>query len=149
MIIGPGSASFEILRHLVQRLPVMVAPRWLETRTQPIAIADVARALADLRAADDAPGEVQLGGPDVLTYRDMILRTASILGRRRPFVLRVPLLTPRLSSLLDRARHPGRVRPRAAAGRGLREEMLVTDPPPAGINDTPLRFDDAVRAALA
>ena len=66
MIIGAGSASFEMLRHLTRRLPVMIAPRWLDTRTQPIAIADVARALADLAERDDAPAEVQLGGADVL-----------------------------------------------------------------------------------
>ena len=149
MIIGPGSASFEILRHLVRRLPAMVAPRWLETRTQPIAVADVARALADLETADGAPAEAQLGGPDVLTYREMILRTASIMGRRRPLVLRVPLLTPRLSSYWIALVTPvelGLARPLV---EGLREEMVVTDPPPAGINDTPLSFDDAVRAALA
>jgi hypothetical protein len=92
---------------------------------------------------------VQLGGPDVLTYRDMILRTASILGRRRPLVLRVPLLTPRLSSYWVALVTPvelGLARPLV---EGLREEMVVTDPPPAGINDAPLSFDDAVRAALA
>ncbi len=149
MIIGPGSASFEMLRHLTKRLPVMIAPRWLETRTQPIAVDDVARALADLAASDDPPGEAQLGGPDVLSYRDMIHRTASILGRRRPLVLRVPLLTPRLSSYWVALVTPvefGVVRPLV---EGLGEEMLVTTPPPPGINDAPMSFDDAVRAALA
>jgi uncharacterized protein YbjT (DUF2867 family) len=148
MVIGPGSASFEMLRHLTKRLPVMIAPRWLETRTQPIAIQDVARALVALAVRDDAPAEVELGGADVLSYREMIRRTASILGRRRPLVIRVPLLTPRLSSYWVALVTPvelGLVRPLV---EGLREEMLVRTPPPAGINDAPLGFDDAVRAAL-
>jgi uncharacterized protein YbjT (DUF2867 family) len=149
MIIGPGSASFEILRHLTRRLPVMVTPRWLDTRTQPIAISDVAEALATLAERNDAPEEVELGGAEVLTYRDMIRRTASVLGRRAPLVLPVPLLTPRLSSYWVALVTPvelGLVRPLV---EGLAEEMLVHAPPPSGVNDAPLGFDDAVRAALA
>ena len=148
MIVGEGSASFEMLRHLVRRLPVMIAPRWLDTRTQPIAIGDVARALADLAERPEVPGEVQLGGADALSYRDMIRRTASVLGRRSPVVIRVPLLTPRLSSYWVALVTPvdvGLVRPLVD---GLREEMVVRDAPPAGINDAPLGFDDAVRAAV-
>jgi uncharacterized protein YbjT (DUF2867 family) len=148
MVIGPGSASFAMLLHLTRRLPVMIVPRWLDTRTQPIAVQDVTRTLADLAERDDAPAEVQLGGADVLTYRDMIARTAAMLGRRPPLVLRVPVLTPRLSSYWVALVTPvetGLVRPLID---GLREEMLVTETPPAGINDAPLSFDDAVRAAL-
>jgi uncharacterized protein YbjT (DUF2867 family) len=148
MIIGPGSASFEMLRHLTKRLPVMIAPRWLDTRTQPVAIADVASALATLAERDDVPAEVDLGGADVLSYREMILRTASVFGRRRPLVIRVPLLTPRLSSYWVALVTPvemGLVRPLVD---GLREEMVVRTPPPPGINDAPMGFDDAVRAAL-
>ena len=149
MVVGPGSASFEMLRHLVERLPLMVGPRWLETRTQPVAVADVVRALAELAERDDAPAEVQLGGADVLTYREMIDRTAAVLGRRKPKVIRVPLLTPRLSSLWVALVTPveaGLVRPLVD---GLKEEMVVQTPPPAGVNDGPQGFDDAVRAALA
>jgi uncharacterized protein YbjT (DUF2867 family) len=149
MVVGPGSASFEMLRHLVERLPLMVGPRWLETRTQPVAVADVVRALAELAERDDAPAEVQLGGADVLTYREMIERTAAVLGRRKPKVIRVPLLTPRLSSLWVALVTPveaGLVRPLVD---GLKEEMVVRTPPPAGVNDGPQGFDDAVRAALA
>jgi uncharacterized protein YbjT (DUF2867 family) len=149
MVIGPGSASFEMLRTLTQRLPVMIAPRWLDTRTQPIAIADVVAALAELATRDEVPGEVELGGADALSYREMIRRTASILGRRRPVVIRVPMLTPRLSSYWVALVTPvemGVVRPLV---EGLREEMIVRTPPPPGINDAPMRFDDAVRAALA
>ena len=62
MIIGPGSASYDILEHLIKRLPVMIVPRWLDTKTQPIALSDVVRALADAAERDDAPDELQLGG---------------------------------------------------------------------------------------
>src|SRR5688572_28374541 len=80
MIIGPGSASFEMLRHLVTRLPLMITPRWVDTRTQPVAIADVVAALADVAELERAPEEVQLGGADVLTYREMMRRAARVLG---------------------------------------------------------------------
>ncbi len=149
MVIGSGSASFEMLRHLTLRLPVMITPRWLDTRSQPIAIADVARALADLGELDDAPAEIQLGGADVLTYRDMIRRTAQAMGRRPPKVITVPVLSPRLSSYWVALVTPvevGLVRPLVD---GLREEMVVTEAPPPGVNDDPASFDDAVRAALA
>ena len=149
MVVGPGSASFEMLRYLVQRLPVMIGPRWLDTRSQPVAVADVVRALAALAERDDAPGEVQLGGADVLTYREMIERTATVLGRRKPTVMRVPLLTPRLSShwvALVTPVEVGLVRPLVD---GLKEEMVVRTPPPADVNDDPQGFEDAVRAALA
>ena len=148
MVIGAGSASFEMLRHLTKRLPVMIVPRWLDTRTQPVAVGDVVRALADLGERDDVPAEVQLGGADVLTYREMIARTAAVFGRRSPLVVRVPVLTPRLSSYWVALVTPvevGLVRPLVD---GLKEEMVVTAPPPSGINDEPLGFDDAVRAAL-
>ena len=149
MIIGSGSASFEMLRHLTSRLPVMITPRWLDTRSQPIAIGDVVRALADLAEVEDAPGEVQLGGAEVLTYRAMIARTAAVLGRRSPLVIKVPVLTPRLSSYWVALVTPvevGLVRPLVD---GLKSEMVVESRPAEGINADPMGFDDAVRAALA
>jgi uncharacterized protein YbjT (DUF2867 family) len=149
MIIGRGSASFEMLQYLTARLPVMVTPRWLDTRTQPISIRDVVRALADLAELEPAPAEVQLGGAQALTYREMITRTAAVLGRRRPLIVKVPVLTPRLSSYWVALVTPveaGLVRPLID---GLKEEMLVQAAPPPGVNDEPLGFDDAVRAALA
>ena len=119
MVIGAGSASFLILRHLVERLPAMVCPRWIDTRTQPIAIRDVVGALAALAdPATPAPSEVQLGGADVLSYREMMHRYAAAAGRRAPLVVRVPVLTPRLSSYWLGARDPGRHRRRAPAGAG-------------------------------
>jgi uncharacterized protein YbjT (DUF2867 family) len=150
MVIGAGSASFLILRHLVERLPAMVCPRWIDTRTQPIAIRDVLDALAALAdPALPATGEVQLGGADVLSYREMMQRFAVAAGRRAPLVVPVPVLTPRLSSYwlgLVTPVDPGVARPLV---EGLSAEMLVRTAPPAGINDAPLGFDDAVREALA
>ena len=148
MVIGAGSASFVMLRSLVARLPVMVCPRWIDTRTQPVAIRDVVRALADAGELEQSPGEVQLGGADVLTYRAMMERTAIALGRRAPRIATVPVLSPRLSSywvMLVTPVDAGLVRPLVD---GLRSEMLVQVPPPDGINDAPLGFDDAVREAL-
>jgi uncharacterized protein YbjT (DUF2867 family) len=149
MIIGQGSASFEMLRHLVNRLPVMITPRWVDTRSQPVAVGDVVRALADVAETAGAPAEVQLGGADVLTYREMMSRTAAVLDRRSPVIVKVPLLTPGLSSLWVSLVTPvesGLVRPLVD---GLKSEMVVERPPPEGINDRPLGFEDAVRAALA
>jgi hypothetical protein len=133
----------------VRKLPVMITPRWVDTRTQPVASVDVIRTLADLGERDDAPAEVQLGGADVLTYRDMMRRTAALLGRRPPLIVKVPVLSPRLSSYWVSLFTPvdaGLVRPLVD---GLSSEMVVREPPPAGINDDPLGFDEAVRSALA
>jgi uncharacterized protein YbjT (DUF2867 family) len=148
MVIGEGSASFVMLRSLVQRLPVMVVPRWLDTRTQPIAIEDVTRTLAALANLPDPPAEVQLGGADVLSYREMMERYARVADRRPPLVVRVPVLSPRLSSYWVGIVTPvemGLVRPLVD---GLTSEMVVREPPPPGLNDDPLGFDDAVRSAL-
>ncbi|MCW3016995.1 MAG: NAD-dependent epimerase/dehydratase family protein [Solirubrobacterales bacterium] len=149
MVVGSGSVSFEILRHLVTRLPLMVTPRWVDTRSQPIAIDDVVTALAALAGRDHFPPEVQLGGADVLTYREMMSRFASVSQRRAPLILRVPVLTPRLSSLWVALFTPvevGLVRPLVD---GLSAETVVRVLPPPGINDVPLGFDDAVRSALS
>jgi uncharacterized protein YbjT (DUF2867 family) len=148
MIIGEGSASFAMLRHLVERLPAMLTPRWIDTRSQPVAIADVVTTLADLAERPEVPAEVQLGGPEVLTYREMVMRAAALLGRRPPVILSLPVLTPRLSSYwvsLVTGVEPGLVRPLVD---GLKTEMVVEHPPPPGLNDHPLDFDAAVRAAL-
>lgn len=148
MILGPGGASFEMLRALVKRLPAMVCPRWIDTRTQPIALDDVVKALRALRDREDVVGDVELGGAEVLSYREMMVRTARAMHRRPPLVVRVPVLTPRLSSwwvMLVTPVDNGLVRPLVD---GLREEMVVRNPPPAGINDAPMGFDAAVRTAL-
>lgn len=149
MVIGAGSASFEMLRHLVQRLPAMITPRWIDTRSQPVAIADVVQTLTALAGREDAPAEIQLGGADVLTYREMMQRFARIAGKRPPVVVTVPVLSPRLSSYWVSLVTPveaGLVRPLVD---GLSAEMIVHRPPPSGINDAPKGFDEAVREALA
>ena len=99
VIIGSGSASFEMLRHLVEVLPVMVTPRWVESRVQPIAIRDVLRYLIGVLDIDDgAYHTYDIGGPDVLTYRQMMRIYAEVAGLPRRLIVGVPLLTPRLSS---------------------------------------------------
>ncbi|HEU4975573.1 MAG TPA: NAD(P)H-binding protein [Baekduia sp.] len=148
MVIGEGSASFQILRGLVEHLPVMITPRWLDTPTQPVAIRDVVGTLAALATRADVPDEVQLGGADVLTYREMLRRYARIAGRREPTLLSLPFFTPRLSSYWIALVTPvelGLVQPLV---EGLSAETIVRRPPPPGLNDAPLGFDEAVRAAL-
>lgn len=148
MVIGAGSASFEMLRFLVSRLPAMICPRWIDTRTQPVAVGDLVGVLAAAADRPDLVGEVQLGGAEALSYRDMIYRLAHLLGRRRPPIVRVPVLTPRLSSYWVSLVTPveaGLARPLID---GLSEEMLVSAPPPPGINEAPLDFDGAVSRAL-
>jgi uncharacterized protein YbjT (DUF2867 family) len=99
VIIGSGSASFEMLRYITDRLPVMVTPRWVTNRIQPIAVRDVLRYLVK---AADLPPEVSrgfdIGGPDVLTYLDMMQRYAAVAGLPRRHVRPLPVLTPSLSS---------------------------------------------------
>jgi uncharacterized protein YbjT (DUF2867 family) len=100
VIIGSGSASFEMLRNLADVLPAMICPRWVtKTQCQPIAIADVLHYLVAVVDRPEAAGKVlEIGGPDVLTYRDMMDRYAALAGLRRRLIIPVPLLTPRLSS---------------------------------------------------
>lgn len=98
IVIGDGGISWEILRQLVERLPVMITPRWVQTRTQPIGIDDVIALLIGVLGRDEAIGEAfDAGGPDTLTYREMLETVARLTGRRR-VIVPVPLLSPRLSS---------------------------------------------------
>lgn len=99
IIIGSGSASFEIIRDLVEKLPVMITPRWLNSRCQPIGVRDVMFYLTAVLDNPDCLGQsFDIGGPDVLTYKQMLLGLAEVRGYRR-YILTVPVLTPRLSSL--------------------------------------------------
>ena len=99
IVIGSGSLSYEMVRALVERLPVMMCPRWVQVRTQPIAIDDlVAYVLAARDLPPDAHGVYEIGGPDVVSYRDIMLEYARQRGLRR-WMIPVPLLTPQLSSL--------------------------------------------------
>jgi uncharacterized protein YbjT (DUF2867 family)/uncharacterized protein YndB with AHSA1/START domain len=98
VIIGSGSASFEMLRYLVEVLPAMVTPRWVETRCQPVAIRDVLHYLVESLTADVTGRVLDVGGPEVMTYRQMMAQYAEVAGLRKRLVVRVPLLTPGLSS---------------------------------------------------
>ncbi|MCL4794252.1 MAG: DUF2867 domain-containing protein [Bryobacteraceae bacterium] len=99
MIIGSGSASFEILRYLVERLPIMVTPKWVSTPCQPIAIRNVIGYLTGvLESAATVGGVFDIGGSEIVTYRDLMREMAESLGLRRRIVIPLPILTPRLSS---------------------------------------------------
>ncbi|MBF0196094.1 MAG: DUF2867 domain-containing protein, partial [Planctomycetes bacterium] len=98
IIIGSGSASFEIMRDLVEKLPVMIAPKWLHSRCQPIAVYDCIHYLVECAGNSELLDRtVEIGGPDVLTYREMLLELARVRGLKR-LIVTVPVLTPRLSS---------------------------------------------------
>ncbi|WP_422646924.1 SDR family oxidoreductase [Actinoalloteichus caeruleus] len=154
VILGSGSVSFEMLRYLTERLPVMVAPRWVRNRIQPIAIRDV---LHYLVGAADLPAEVNrtfdLGGPDVLTYQRMMIRYAEVAGLPARHVIPVPVLTPRLSSYWINLVTPV---PRRIAGPlidSLAYEVVRTEDdisqyvpdPPGGLQD----YEQAIRLAMA
>jgi uncharacterized protein YbjT (DUF2867 family) len=150
-VIGAGSESFRTVLYLVRRLPVMVTPLWVETRTQPVAVADVISYLA--AAADlNAPleREIEIGGPDVTTYGGMMDELARAMGRRPPLRLRVPVLSPGLSSLWVGLITPvdaGVARPLI---EGLETETVVGDESGMeliGVERTPLA--EAMRRALA
>ena len=100
MIIGSGSASFETLRYLVERLPIMVTPKWVKTETQPVAIRDVLRYLVDcLEVPETTVETLDIGGPDVMTYQEIMQIMAKALHLPRRIIFPVPVLTPNLSSL--------------------------------------------------
>jgi uncharacterized protein YbjT (DUF2867 family) len=150
IIIGSGSASFEMLRYLVEILPVMVTPRWVDNRCQPIAIRDVLHHLVAVLRTDAAAGRVlEIGGPDVLTYREMMLTYAELAGLRRRRVIGVPVLSPALSSLWVGLVTPlpsGLARPLVES---LINEVVVGDRPiEAVVDHTPISLRRAVEQAL-
>lgn len=128
MIIGSGSASFEILRYLVERLPVMVTPRWVTTECQPIAIQNVLYYLVACLDCPQTEGRIlDIGGADVLTYREMMQRMAAALGLRKRFIIPVPVLTPRLSSLWIHLVTPISHRIARPLAEGLRNRVVCRD----------------------
>ena len=99
VVIGSGSASFEMLRYLTERLPIMTVPKWVKNRIQPIAVRDVLRYLVGCASLpDEVSGVFDIGGPDVFSYGEMMQRYAAAAGLRRRIIIPVPVLTPRLSS---------------------------------------------------
>ena len=150
MVVGAGSESYKTLRYLVKRLPVMIAPSWLDTPTQPVDGEDVVSFLSQAATREESRGrEVQIGGPDVLSYKEMLDRMAVALDRRPRPKLPVPVLTPRLS-----AQWIGLVTPVDAGVakplvEGLATETVVTDPEPMGMFDVePIGVDEALRRAI-
>ncbi len=150
IIVGHGGISWELTRQLVEHLPAMVTPRWVRTRTQPIAIDDVVRYLVGVLQAPEARGRAfDVGGPDVLAYVDMMRRVAAI--EKRPLVIvPVPLLSPGLSSrwlslVTDLDTQTGR-----SLVESMRNEVVVRDDSIRQVVPfQPMSYDDSVRAALA
>lgn len=153
VIIGSGSASFEMLRYLTERLPVMVTPSWVSTRVQPVAIRDVLRWLVGAATLpEDVDRAFDIGGPDVLTYRDMMRAYAEVAELPKRLIVPVPVLTPRLSSHWIGLVTPV---PRSIArplAESLRHEVVCAEhdiaryvPEPPG---TPMPFREALRLAL-
>jgi uncharacterized protein YbjT (DUF2867 family) len=149
IVIGRGSAAFETIVALVERLPMMVCPRWVSSPTQPIALDDVVHYLRETGERADLEGETyDIGGPEVLTYRDMIERIAAILGRR-PRIVEVPVLTPRLSSYWLHLVTPVGASVARPLIDGLRNETVVRETRIRSlIPHEPMSFDVAARAAL-
>lgn len=148
VIIGSGSASFEILRHLTERLPVMITPRWVGTRCQPIGIRDVLDYLVGALDHPEVTGIVEIGGPDVLSYGDMMRSYARLRGLRR-LMIPVPVLTPRLSSYWVNLVSPvpaGIARPLI---EGLRNTVVVRHPgPAAAFGLQPRSFVESLQLAI-
>ena len=143
IIIGSGSASFEMLRHLTHRLPIMTTPKWVSNRTQPIAIRDVLWYLSHAAALEKpVDGVFDIGGPEILSYADMMQTFAKLSGLRKRWIIKVPVLSPGLSSLWI-----GLVTPvPAALARPLVGSLIsevvadpekslngIIDPPPEGL----------------
>jgi len=149
IIIGSGSASFEIIRHLVQKLPVMTTPRWVRTRTQPIGVPDVLEYLFQAKDVQ-VSGSVQVDiGSEIMTFKDMLLRAAGVMGLRRIIIL-VPFLSPRLSSYWLKLMTPVPYPIAKALIQGLKSETTIQ-------NDNarkyfpeihPLLYEESLRRAL-
>ena len=149
IIIGNGGISWEITRQLVDHLPAMVTPRWVRTRTQPIAVADVVRYLVGVLDDERAIGTVyEVGGPDVLRYSDMLQRVATLKHRTLPIVP-VPLLSPGLSSrwlslVTDVDTQAGRSLVDSMANEVVVQDDAIREVVPF----EPMGYDDAVQVAL-
>ncbi len=149
IIIGRGGVSWELTRQLVEHLPLMVTPRWVSTRAQPIAVDDAVRYLVGVLTMSEAAGRLfDIGGPEVLRYVTMLQRVAAI-RRRRLVVVPVPLLSPRLSALwLSLVTDVDTATGRALVD-SMSNEVVVRDPSIRDLLPFELiRFDDAVREAL-
>lgn len=150
VIVGSGSVSFEMIRYLTERVPVMVCPRWVYTRIQPIAIRNVLDYLvATLDKPETADRVIEIGGADVMTYGDMMLGYAAVRGLRR-IMLPVPVLTPRLSSYWVHWVTPIPANIARPLIKGLRNEVIVRDPSARTLfpEIEPMGYEESVRRAL-
>jgi uncharacterized protein YbjT (DUF2867 family) len=149
MVVGAGSAAFETIVALVNRLPAMICPRWVSVPTQPIALKDVVSYLSGVIGLEATYGETyDVGGPEVMTYRSMIDRIARIRGKH-PLIVEVPVLTPRLSSWWLHLVTPVKASVARPLIDGLRNPTVVRDDRIRSLVPIPLAsFDDAVREAL-
>jgi uncharacterized protein YbjT (DUF2867 family) len=149
IIIGHGGISWEITRQLVDHLPAMVTPRWVSTKTQPIAIADVVRYLVGVLDESEALGRVfEVGGTEVLEYSTMMRRVAKIKGRRL-WLVPVPLLSPGLSARwLGLVTNVDRQSGRALIDSMSNEVVVVDDSIRSLVPFEPMGYDEAVKQAL-
>ena len=150
IIVGAGSASFEMVRQIVSRLPLVITPKWVRTPSQPIAIRDVIEYLCEAAATPETAGEtLEIGGPEVLSYQEMMERTAAAMGRRL-YVLPVPVLTPKLSVywidlVTDTPKHISH-----PLIEGLRNPVVVTEDRAQELLPIELTpFDEALERAIA
>ncbi len=148
VVLGAGSISFEMLRYLTERLPLMVCPRWVRTRIQPIGLDDLTALLEEALAVE--PGVYEVGGSDVTTYRDLIAEYARVRGLRRRVILDVPALTPHLSSYWVDLVTPVDRAVSHALIESLVTEVVVSDPLPAraAFSVVPAGTARAIRTAL-
>ena len=150
IVVGAGSVSFEMIRHLTERVPVMICPQWVFTRVQPIAIEDVlVYFTAALESAETAGQIIEIGGATVLTYGQMMTGYARVRGLRR-FLVPVPVLTPRLSSYWVHWVTPVRAAYARPLIEGLRNEVIVRDDRASTLfpEICPVDYESAVRRAL-
>jgi uncharacterized protein YbjT (DUF2867 family) len=149
VIVGSGSASFEMIRHLVERLPVMVTPRWIDTRCQPISVRDVLDYLVRALDHTEARGIYEIGGSDVLSYRQMMLHYAHIRGLRR-VIAALPVPRPELSSRFAGLVTPIPYRIAHPLIQSLQTEVVVRDDRALREFEVrPMGYDEAVRRAIA
>ena len=150
IVIGHGGISWELTRQLVKNLPLMIAPKWVSTCSQPIALDDVIRYLVGVLDNDEAKGRVlEIGGSDVLTYREMMERASMVMNGRKARIVQVPLLSPRLSSYwLSLVTDVDVITARHLID-SMDNEVVVTDDTILSIvPGDPLGYDDSVRQAL-
>ncbi len=149
MIVGSGSLSFEMMRYLAERVPIMICPKWVKTKTQPIAVRDVLRYLIESIENEKSSGKVfEIGSDDVLTYRDLMMRYADMRKLKR-IMINVPVLTPRLSSYWVDLVTPIPNYIARPLIEGLKNEIIVNDNSAREIFDfQPISYNDAVKFAL-